>query len=101
MGVCAQTADFSVTSNFPVYDAWDGEICSRPAFIWFGFPSELSGFRLNYGKFERKTSGNWLPGIFGGLGVDPLYVWRVSLGHEFLSRRRRRELLCLSPDSLS
>lgn len=57
-GVYAQTAENSATPNFPVYDAWDGEICPRPAFMWFGFPSELSDFRPNYGKFERETSEN-------------------------------------------
>jgi hypothetical protein len=34
-------------------------------------PSELSVFKLKNGKFERKTSGNWSHGIFGGLGLDP------------------------------
>src|ERR1035437_2643470 len=63
------TGDFSATRNFPVYDAWDGLICVRPALIRVGLPSKLSVFRPNYGKFERKTSGNWVPGFFGGLGL--------------------------------
>jgi hypothetical protein len=74
MGVCAQTADFSAMANFPVYDAWDDEIYTRPVLIRLRFPSELSVLKPNYGKFERETSGIWLPGFFGGLGVDPRFA---------------------------
>jgi hypothetical protein len=61
----AQTADFSVMRNFPVYDAWDGLICVRPAVSWPRFPAKLSVFMAIYGKFEREISGNGPPGIFG------------------------------------
>ena len=52
MGVFARTADFSAKGNFPVYDAWDGLICARPAQIWLGLASKLSVVRLIFGKFE-------------------------------------------------
>jgi hypothetical protein len=57
--------------NFPVYDTWDGLICAHPALIRLELPSKLSIFRAIYGMFEWKTSEDWTPGLFGGLGVDP------------------------------
>jgi beta-barrel assembly-enhancing protease len=64
-----------------------------------GLPSELSVFKPNYGKFERKTSGNWPPGIFGGLGVDPLYSLEkeIALGKQLAQQVERQSKLVKDP----
>jgi hypothetical protein len=58
VGVYAQTADFSVTRSFPVYDAWDGLICARPALVWLRLLSKRSAFRADYGKLALETGGD-------------------------------------------
>jgi hypothetical protein len=73
VGVYAQTADFSVTRSFPVYDAWGGLICARAALIWLRLLSKLSAFRANYGKFALETIVELASRIFRWFGRRSLF----------------------------